>query len=368
MNTSKGLLISTEYPPLPGGIGNHAFHLASSLQKQGTEMFVLTNQRADYMLENNFDEESKIQVYRVKRRKLNLLTYFSRIILLMKLVFRNHFDFIILSGQFSVMLAPWIRLIKPSMRIISIAHGSEILMGNLLKKKLTSSGFKNSHHVVCVSSYTAKVLESTTGIKRYTIIPNGFQISRITEKKQDSFLSGSLNLVTVGNISHRKGQMNVVRALPSIIKEFPGTMYHMVGIPSIAEEITAVAKQLDVANHIKIHGILDEFQKNQILSMSTVFVMLSNSLPNGDFEGFGIAILEANAMGIPAIGSTNSGITDAIAEGYTGFCIDPKDEQAFVTSLKKIVTSYTEFSKNAIEWTKKFEWDTIISEYQHLLK
>lgn len=368
MVPSRGLLISAEYPPLPGGIGNHAFHLASTLQQQGIEMFVLTNQRAAYELENDFDQKSSIQVYRIKRRKLNFVTYLSRIVVLMQLIFRNHFDFIILSGQFSVMMAPWIRLIKPSIRVVSIAHGSEILMGNYIKKKLTSIGFKKSHHVVCVSSYTAKVLESATGIKRYTIIPNGYWTSYKIEKKRNSIVPKSLNLVTVGNVSHRKGQMNVVSALPSILKEFPGTVYHMVGIPSIAEEIMDTARQLNVVDHIKIHGILDDFQKNQILSKSTVFVMLSNTLSNGDFEGFGIAILEANALGLPAIGSLNSGITDAISEGYTGFCIDPKDEEALVISLKKIVTSYSEFSKNAIEWTKKFEWNTIIPEYQKLLK
>jgi phosphatidylinositol alpha-1,6-mannosyltransferase len=162
--------------------------------------------------------------------------------------------------------------------------------------------------------------------------------------------------------------MNVVRALPSIVKEFPGVVYHMVGIPSIEKEILATARQLNVEDHIKIHGMLDDFHKDQILSKSTIFIMLSNSLSNGDFEGFGIAILEANALGIPAIGSSKSGITDAISEGYTGFCIDPHDADALVIALKKILSSYVDFSKNAIEWAKKFEWDTIIPEYQKLLK
>ena len=368
MIKSKGLIISTEYPPLPGGIGNHAFHLASSLQKQSIEMFVLTNQRAADELENDFDQKSSVQVYRIKRRKLNFVTYLSRIVVLMKLIFRNHFDFILLSGQFSVMMVPWIRSIKPSIKIISIAHGSEILMGNLIKKKLTSIGFKKSHHVVCVSSYTAKVLESATGITCSTIIPNGFHTSSKIEKIRNSVNSKSLNLVTIGNISHRKGQLNVVRALPTILKEFPGTVYHMVGIPSIAEEVLATARQLKVIDHIKIHGILDDIQKNQILLNSSIFVMLSNSLSNGDFEGFGIAILEANSFGIPAIGSLNSGITDAIYEGYSGYCIHPEDKDALVISLKKIVQSYSEFSKNAIEWSKKFHWDNIIPEYEKLLK
>lgn len=368
MIKSRGLLVSTEYPPLPGGIGNHAFHLASSLQKLGIEMHVLTNQRDTNVSEKDFDSKSSIRVFRVKRRKPNFITYISRIVILLQLVYRHQFDFILLSGQFSVWMAPWIRKIKPSIKIISIAHGSEILMGGYFKKRVTAIGFKNSHHVVCVSSFTAQVLKSATGISHYSVIPNGFHSTVKIEKSNNSFDSKSLNLVTVGNISHRKGQLNVVRALPAILKEFPDALYHMVGIPSISEEILATAKHLNVIDHIKIHGILDDFHKNQILLESSVFVMLSNLLSNGDFEGFGIAILEANALGIPAIGSLSSGIPDAIHEGSTGFCIQPEDAKAFVTSLKKIVQYYPVFSKNAIEWSKKFEWDNIILEYEKLLK
>lgn len=39
----KILLIASEFPPEPGGIGNHAFHLASSLQKRGFKIQVITD-------------------------------------------------------------------------------------------------------------------------------------------------------------------------------------------------------------------------------------------------------------------------------------------------------------------------------------
>ena len=49
----------------------------------------------------------------------------------------------------------------------------------------------------------------------------------LTKKIQNNKLS----LITVGKISNRKGQLNVLKSLPRIIKKYPTVHYHMVGIP-----------------------------------------------------------------------------------------------------------------------------------------
>ena len=41
------------------------------------------------------------------------------------------------------------------------------------------------------------------------------------------------------------------------------------------------------------------------------------------FEGFGLVFLEANAKGMPCIGSINCGAEEAILNGKTGYIVDP---------------------------------------------
>jgi glycosyltransferase involved in cell wall biosynthesis len=55
-------------------------------------------------------------------------------------------------------------------------------------------------------------------------------------------------------------------------------------------------------------------------------------------EGFGMVIVEAAAVGIPAIGTRIHGITDAIEDGYTGKLVAAGD----VTALAEAITRWCE--------------------------
>ena len=91
--------------------------------------------------------------------------------------------------------------------------------------------------------------------------------------------------------------------------------------------------------------------------------MLSDHTPDGDFEGFGIAIIEANAYGIPAIGSKNSGIEDAIVDGVTGLLIESSNTSELLESIKKIDQEYNKFSARAKDHSKNLSWNKVIHRY-----
>ncbi|GIR29654.1 hypothetical protein CM15mP43_12780 [bacterium] len=50
---NKILIISSEFPPGPGGIGSHAFNLSNGLSKRGYE--VIINTKSDYVDKNQED-------------------------------------------------------------------------------------------------------------------------------------------------------------------------------------------------------------------------------------------------------------------------------------------------------------------------
>lgn len=51
------------------------------------------------------------------------------------------------------------------------------------------------------------------------------------------------------------------------------------------------------------------------------------------FEGFGLVFLEANAHGIPVIGSRDSGCAEAIDEGKSGYVVDAFDQKMIVERM-----------------------------------
>ena len=72
---------------------------------------------------------------------------------------------------------------------------------------------------------------------------------------------------------------------------------------------------------------------------SEIFIMMSEMTESGDVEGFGIAIIEANSLGLPSIGTLGSGIEDAIENNFSGVLVNNNQKEVYA-SVKKIIESY----------------------------
>ncbi len=160
-----------------------------------------------------------------------------------------------------------------------------------------------------------------------------------------------------------KGQHNVIKALPLLLKHYPDLKYHIVGIPTEKERLEKLALNLGVEEAIVFFGKVSEEEKIELLQQADVFVMLSETTQTGDSEGFGIAILEANALGIPAIGALGCGIEDAIKDGVSGKLINNKDPKQFAMALEEILNNYETYSQNAKIWSQDFTWEKVIKSY-----
>jgi len=358
------LFLSSEFPPQPGGIGNHAHQLALALVSEEKKITVIADRRSfDGKPEKEFDTRLPFKVERVQRKKIIFLSYFDRFLKSLKLI--KSVDTVIASGKFSLWMVYFLKLFYHK-KYIAIIHGSEVLLSNKLLRKFTNSSLIKFDTIIAVSNYT-KSLISDLKLDNITVIPNGFTISEKQTVNSIYKNPEKLNLITVGNVTQRKGQHNVVRSLPLLLESYPDLQYHIVGIPTEKERIETLAKELGVAKHITFHEKVSEDKKWELLVSSSIFIMLSEATSDGDVEGFGIAILEANGLGIPAIGSKGCGIEDAINDGFSGVLVDAQQPIEVFNAFAKINNNYIEFSENAIQWSQNFSWDSIVKQYLKVL-
>ncbi|WP_348799499.1 glycosyltransferase family 4 protein [Flavobacterium adhaerens] len=352
------LLITSEFPPLPGGIGNHAFFLAKYLQKNSFDVLVVSDFR-DEKADAKFDEQQNFRIFRVKR---NSFTQINRIKNCFSLAKEN--EIIICSGKFSLWTGAFLKSFFKSKKIIAVLHGSELKAGNSVLQKLTKYSLSKFDKLIAVSNFTKNYALQINPDLKIDVINNGIEINPKIEKPEKP---EQLNLVTVGNLTFRKGQQNMIKALPLLKETFPNIHYNSIGIPTEKEKFSKLAKSLNVLENVTFYGALSENEKNEILRKSTVFVMLSDIVKN-DFEGFGIAILEANVLGIPAIGSQNSGIADAIQDGYSGKLVNPHSPEEIKLALEDIITNYEQYKLQAKEWSSQFDWSKVIQKYIAVLE
>ena len=358
------LIVTSEFPPQPGGIGNHAYNLANQLNLNNYEVSVIADQRSlDGEEEWLFDEGLDYKVHRIKIKHFRVLMYFQRLFKLMVLAGAS--DVIIASGKFSLWNVAFCSFFNRK-KFLAVVHGTEVNFKNRFLNKSVELSLKQFDHIVAVSNYT-KSLIAHLNID-VTVIPNGYDSKKWKDTiVADKHLKGSPKLITIGNVTSRKGQMNVISHLPILKSKYPNIHYHCVGLPTEADGFLLKAKELFVEEQVTFHGRLEDREMQGMLMASDIFVMLSGETATGDVEGFGIAVIEANALGLPAIGSYGSGLDDAICDKNTGFLVDKNDPEAFLKSIEKLLEDPEVFRQKAKVWASQHQWHLIIKLYMNLI-
>lgn len=362
----KILLISSEFPPGPGGIGNHAFNLAKYLNENNTEVKVLTmSDYVDKEMEEKFDAGINFNVTRFKRYKSRIKTYLERVRIISNTLKNETFTHIIFSGSFPLLASLLFKKYKKKIKFIAIGHGAEINSSNPVENFLVSKVLSNMDLTVPVSNYSKSKLTSGLDNNKITVIPNGFDLEGMDKiNVKNKFLKeGELTLVTVGTFWPRKGHHNVLRALPEILKEHPGLKYNIVGRKVDLSLSKSFIEDSSLKNHINILGTLPNDEMYKVLNDSDIFILLSEAQASGDFEGFGIAVIEANYFGLPAIGSKDSGLEDAINNGVSGILVDPKNDREISQAIYTIYKDYSRFSEGARQWASEHHWSKLIKRY-----
>lgn len=357
-------ILSSEFPPGPGGIGNHAESLASYLNSVGNTVFIDSAARSAFP-HSAYDKQSPFSISRYSPGRHFIFKLFGSLVYIF---FHRGEGCVILSGQMQLLLTLPIQLMTKA-KTICIVHGSELGLKNGILKRTLLKALKRADHVVAVSEFTKSRLNAFGFTGTTIVIPNGIRVEESSQPKAKSRDANrnDLVLVTVGSITKRKGQRNVVNALPEIVKMYTNVVYHIIGIPQEGDEIMHLAKELKVEKNIIIHGALSNSDKLQLLERADIFVMLSENLSDGDIEGFGIAILEANILGLPAIGSKNTGIEQAIDQGITGMLVDSNSPRQVVEAIQTILNNYHAFSEKSIQWATRHDWKLIGLQYSNII-
>lgn len=359
-------MITSEFPPGPGGIGNHAYNLAKFLELNGKKIKVLTvSDYTDKKEAEAFDKVLNFEIVRFERYESRLKTYISRIKLIRDNLSNGNFTDVIFSGRFALFCCAILNRKKYKAHFISIVHGGDINVNDAFQKKLINRALNRSDLIVPVSNFSKSFIDKEISPEKIYVIPNGFDLENLDGIliKENKPADGNLELITVGSVWPRKGHHNVFSALPKLIEKYPGLNYNIVGRHADLSLVKIYFDDETYKDHVNIPGQVTDKIKTDILRKSDIFILLSETQTSGDFEGFGIAVIEANYFGLPAIGSKNSGLEDSINNGVSGILVDPKDPDEIVNAVKTILENYSGFSKNAREWALQHHWSKIVKRY-----
>lgn len=251
---------------------------------------------------------------------------------------------------------------------IVTVHGSYgVLPYNLpIKKYFHGKSLADAQTLVCVSNYTKEVMSSYK-LKNLVVIPNGIDLNVFTGSNPP-FAEREDLMISVGALKYRKGQHVALVAFTNLVKSHPQLRYILVGSQDDAVYTAKLKKIVEDAGLENKVDFLSHISDGELLALyrrAKVFVLTSISTPR-HFEGFGLVYLEANACGLPAIGSRRSGAEDAIRDNKTGFLVYQEDVSDVTQKVEKMLTDrdlWHQMSREGLVWARKHGWKEIAKEY-----
>lgn len=364
MKKLRVLILTRNLPPLLGGMENLNFRLAKGLREYGD--LSLVGPRASVVADDH-----DITFWSVALKPLWRFLVES----MFKGIWcalRKKPDVVI--GGSGLMAVAVLSAAKVSgARSVLYVHGLDLIVPHPFYQAVWGWAIRRVDCVICNSQPTA-LLAQQLGVhaRNIRVVCPGVDVDvlRVSTVKMALFrkhfgLGQRPLLLSVGRLTARKGLTEFVQfALPAIVARIPDVLLVVIGDapidalhakPQCKEDILALAQAHGVADHLFFMGRVDDATLRCAYSASAVHVFPVRDIP-GDPEGFGMVAIEAAAHGLPTVAFRSGGVTDSVAEGRSGYLVEPEDYAQFARRVCEVLASPDVLRASSIEFAQQFAW------------
>jgi glycosyltransferase involved in cell wall biosynthesis len=190
--------------------------------------------------------------------------------------------------------------------------------------------------------YTSETDRERDGRRPSRVIPLGIDLAR--------FASGTpaLEGTIVGNVARlaeQKGHRTLLEAAPLVHATHPDVRFAIAGDGELREELEQEAKK--IGDHVVMLGNRPDVP--DLLASFAVFAFPSR------YEGLCIAVLEAQAAGVPVVATAVGGIRETVVDGETGFLVPVDDARALADRILHVLEHRDEARRVAEEARRRVQ-------------
>ncbi len=206
-------------------------------------------------------------------------------------------------------------------------------------KRAYNAVMARGERVIAISRYVADLVAERHAVDpaRIRVIPRGVDPvlfdpaavsgDRIARLARAWRLPDAAPVVMLpARLSRWKGQSVLIRAMAAMQHDTALCVLLGDGRPGFVRELTEHAHRLGVADRLRLVGHCDDMPA--ALKLATVAVSASTAP-----EGFGRAVIEAQAMGCAVVASNHGGAAETVQDLVTGWHVPPGDPQALAAVL-----------------------------------
>jgi glycosyltransferase involved in cell wall biosynthesis len=195
------------------------------------------------------------------------------------------------------------------------------------------------------------------GFRRVFVVGEGLNfkpLERVDVKKTRPVV------VFVGRLTKAKRPDHAIKAYKIIKNKIPDAELWIIGNGYFNQKLKEIAVE-----GVKFFDAVSDNERRELLKKSWVLVNPSVR------EGFGLNVVEANALGVPCVAYDVPGLRDAVVNHETGLLARSGDVQALAEAIIQILTNETlrvKMSEKALTYSRGFSWDKVADEFLNVIK
>jgi glycosyltransferase involved in cell wall biosynthesis len=192
---------------------------------------------------------------------------------------------------------------------------------------------------------------------RVSVIPNGVDKSFFYAGER--VLHEKPRLLFVGRFVAQKNLALFLRALDGVSERFETSL---VGEGELGAELKKAVEDLRLCN-VRFHGRVEGADLRELYRTADVLVLPSER------EAFGLAVLEAMAMGLPIVATDVSGTRALVAPDQNGVLVPPGDPAALREALLSVTGDpdrYRQMSERSRHLAAGYSWEAAGAAFERL--
>jgi glycosyltransferase involved in cell wall biosynthesis len=221
-------------------------------------------------------------------------------------------------------------------------HGADITsaLNDEIYRQELSLVFRDASTLIVASDHVRRllILEGAP-IEKIHVVRYGIDLEGIRQMSWDERKVCPPSVVFLGRFTPKKHPVALVEAFALVKQQVPEAQLSMIGDGSEMPRVQQRIERLGLQDAVMLYGALPRGEALLIVNRHWVFAQHSVTAPNGDQEGFGIALAEAAALGLPVVSTLHNGIPEQVVHGETGFLTREFDYEAMAEYITRLLLS-----------------------------
>ena len=206
--------------------------------------------------------------------------------------------------------------------------------GDPRRTQLRRRALERAALVTATNNFLADIVRGTApSVARLEIVPFGVDLTRFDRTRWTPSSDGGIRFCLVKpRLMKLYGPDIAIRAFATVAKKSPKASLLLVGSGELSyvEELKTLAKDLRIDNQVIFR------EKVGYSDVPSIFENADVLLQPSRWESFGVVILEAAAVGVPAIGTDVGGVSELLVDAKAGLLVPPEDPEALADMMLRL--------------------------------